>query len=198
MTIAVVGSGISGLGAAWLVAPEHNVRVFERDNRIGGHAHTHQITGPEGNVVVDSGFIVYNNETYPLLTTLFDALGVRSQATDMSFSLECERCRLVYSGLGLRGVFADPANVLRPNFLSFLAMIGRFLDRLHMLAPLSVGVVLFGIGWWLEAAFPGLGTTGWQMLGWGLFVSTALLYHTTFLGQLGGAYVGTPPVRYQG
>lgn len=57
----------------------------------------------------------------------------------------------------------------------------RFLDRLHMLAPLSLGIVLFGVGWWLEAAFPGLGATPWQMLGWGLFVSTVLLYYVTCL-----------------
>lgn len=57
----------------------------------------------------------------------------------------------------------------------------RYLDRLHMLAPLSLGIVLFAVGWWLEVAFPGLGTTRWQMVGWGLFVSTMLLYHVTFL-----------------
>lgn len=57
----------------------------------------------------------------------------------------------------------------------------RFLDRNHMLAPLSLGLVLFGVGWWLEVAFPGLGTSRWQMVGWGLFISTVLLYHTTFL-----------------
>ncbi len=126
MRIAVVGTGISGLGAAWLLAPKHDVRVFERDNRIGGHTHTRRVAGPRGSVAVDSGFIVYNETTYPLLTTLFEALGVRSQPIDMSFSFECERCRVVYSGLGIGGVFADPVNVLRPGFLRFLGMIGRF------------------------------------------------------------------------
>lgn len=126
MMIAVVGTGISGLGAAWLLAPKHDVRVFEREDRIGGHTHTHRVNGPCGSISVDSGFIVYNEETYPLLTTLFGALGIRSQPIDMSFSFECERCRVVYSGLGIGGVFADPANALRPGFLSFLAKIGRF------------------------------------------------------------------------
>ena len=126
MTIAVVGTGISGLGAAWLLAPRHDVRVFERESRIGGHTHTHRVNGPSGSVAVDSGFIVYNETTYPLLTTLFDALGVRSQPIDMSFSFECERCRVVYAGLGIGGVFADPGNLLRPGFLRFLARIGRF------------------------------------------------------------------------
>ncbi len=126
MRIAVVGTGISGLGAAWLLAPKYDVRVFERENRIGGHTHTRRVAGPRGSVAVDSGFIVYNETTYPLLTTLFEALGVRSQPIDMSFSFECERCRVVYSGLGIGGVFADPVNVLRPGFLRFLGMIGRF------------------------------------------------------------------------
>ena len=126
MRIAVVGTGISGLGAAWLLAPKHDVRVFEREPRIGGHTHTHRVSGARGAVAVDSGFIVYNETTYPLLTTLFGALGVRSQPIDMSFSFECERCRVVYSGLGIGGVFADPVNALRPGFLRFLGVIGRF------------------------------------------------------------------------
>ena len=126
MRIAVVGAGISGLGAAWLLAPKHDVRIFERENRIGGHTHTHRVGGPRGPVAIDSGFIVYNTETYPLLTTLFDALDILSQPVSMSFSFECERCRLAYGGTGVRGVFADPANALRPEFLRLLAMIGRF------------------------------------------------------------------------
>ena len=126
MRIAVVGTGISGLGAAWLLAPKHDVRVFERECRIGGHTHTHRVDGPGGPAAVDSGFVVYNEVTYPLLTALFNRLGVASQPIDMSFSLECERCRVMYGGLGARGVFADPSNALRPGFLGFLAMINRF------------------------------------------------------------------------
>ncbi len=126
MRIAVVGTGISGLGAAWLLAPKHDVQVFERETRIGGHTHTHRVAGPRGSVAVDSGFIVYNEETYPLLATLFAALGIRSQPIDMSFSFECERCRVVYSGLGVKGVFADPRSAFRPGFLRFLAQIHQF------------------------------------------------------------------------
>lgn len=121
-----MGTGISGLGAAWLLAPKHDVHVFERDARIGGHTHTRRVAGPRGPVAVDSGFIVYNEETYPLLTKLFAALGVRSQPADMSFSFECGRCRVLYSGLGVGGVFADPRNVIRPGFLGFLAQVQRF------------------------------------------------------------------------
>ena len=129
MRIAVVGAGISGLGAAWLLAPKHDVHVFEGQKRIGGHTHTHRVSGPRGPVAVDSGFIVYNPDTYPLLSTLFEALGVESQPTDMSFSLECERSGIVYAGSGPRGIFADPANALRPSFLGLLAAIGRFNRR---------------------------------------------------------------------
>ncbi len=129
MRIAIVGAGISGLGAAWLLAPRHEVHLFERERRIGGHTHTHRVRGPEGPVAVDSGFIVYNEVTYPLLATLFDRLGVPSQPIDMSFSLECDRCRVAYSGSGGRGIFADPANALRPGFLGFLAAINRFNRR---------------------------------------------------------------------
>ncbi len=138
MRIAVVGTGISGLGAAWLLAPKHDVHIFERERRIGGHTRTHRVNGPDGPVALDSGFIVYNEVTYPLLTTLFNRLGVASQPIDMSFSLECERCRAVYSGLGVRGIFADPANALRPGFLGFLAMIHRF-NRLGRRASAGVG-----------------------------------------------------------
>ena len=126
MRIAVVGTGISGLGAAWLLAPKHDLHVFERETRIGGHTHTHRVAAPWGSIAVDSGFIVYNEETYPLLARLFAALRVRSRPIDMSFSFECERCRVVYSGLGVKGVFADPHNAFRPGFLRFLAQIRRF------------------------------------------------------------------------
>lgn len=124
--VAVIGTGISGLGAAWLLAPAHDVRVFEREDRIGGHTNTRHVRGPGGTVALDSGFIVYNTETYPLLTSLFDALDVDCQPVDMSFSFECDRCGVVYSGLGAAGTFADPVNALRPGFLAFLAAIGRF------------------------------------------------------------------------
>lgn len=126
MKIAVIGGGISGLGAAWVLQPKHDVHVFERGPRLGGHTHTHLIDSESGPVALDSGFIVYNEETYPLLTTLLDLLEIESQPTNMSFSVECARCNLVYSGLGIGGVFSDPRNALRPDFIAFLAAIQRF------------------------------------------------------------------------
>lgn len=126
MKIAVVGGGIAGLGAAWLLEPKHDVHVFERARRFGGHTHTHEVQTDHGQVALDSGFIVYNEETYPLLTALFGQLEVESQPTNMSFSVQCDRCNLVYSGLGIGGVFADRLNAVRPGFLAFLASIQRF------------------------------------------------------------------------
>ncbi|MDE2444668.1 MAG: FAD-dependent oxidoreductase, partial [Alphaproteobacteria bacterium] len=74
--IAVIGSGISGLSAAWLLSQRHNVTLIEADGRLGGHANTVQVDVPEGQIAVDAGFIVYNNKTYPNLTALFDYLSV--------------------------------------------------------------------------------------------------------------------------
>ena len=125
-SIAVVGGGISGLGAAWHLAPGHDVHLFERAPRLGGHTHTHAVQTPDGPVSVDTGFIVYNETTYPLLTRLFDELGVESRPTNMSFSCRCDACDVVYSGLGVSGVFARRRNALDPRFLRFLASIRRF------------------------------------------------------------------------
>jgi uncharacterized protein len=126
LRIAVVGTGISGLAAAWLLSRHHEVHVFERDRRIGGHTHTVPVTGPDGDEVpVDTGFIVYNEVTYPLLVRLFDELGVATQPSDMSWSLRCERCDLEYAGDG-RGVFAQPRRAADPAHLRMLADLARF------------------------------------------------------------------------
>ncbi|MGB1804095.1 MAG: FAD-dependent oxidoreductase, partial [Miltoncostaeaceae bacterium] len=78
--IAIIGSGIGGLGAAWLLSRRHQVEVFERDARIGGHVHTTRVTGPSGErLALDSGFIVHNETTYPLLVRMLRELGVRTQ-----------------------------------------------------------------------------------------------------------------------
>lgn len=143
MRIAVVGSGISGLAAAWLLARRHEVHVLERDDRVGGHTHTvtldpdggparssaaNRLEGPAadaGRTHVDTGFIVYNEPTYPLLSALLDELGVETQTSDMSWSLRCDRHGLEYAG-SPRGVLAQPGNLASPAYLRFLADIGRF------------------------------------------------------------------------
>lgn len=129
MNIAVVGSGISGLGAAWLLSARHDVELFEARPRLGGHTHTVHVDGPDGPVGLDTGFMIFNRTTYPLLTRLFDRLEVPSQDTDMSFSVECGACRLAYSGGGWRGLLAQPLNAVRPGFLGMLNDIRRFAQQ---------------------------------------------------------------------
>jgi uncharacterized protein len=120
MRVAVIGSGISGLGAAYLLARAHDVEVFERDTRAGGHANTVFHHG----LALDTGFLVHNERNYPLLGRLFAELGVATHESDMSFSVACSGCGLEYSG---RRPFAQPANAARPGFLALLWEIGRWL-----------------------------------------------------------------------
>lgn len=120
MRIAIVGSGISGLGAAHALSRVHDVEVFERDSRAGGHANTVTHDG----LALDTGFLVHNVRNYPLLTRLFRELGVATHESDMSFSVSCSGCGLEYSG---RRPFAQPSNAARPPFLSLLWEVGRWL-----------------------------------------------------------------------
>ena len=97
--IAVVGAGVAGLTAAYLLHREHDVTLFEKENRLGGHAHTHAVPTPDGRILgLDSGFIVHNNATYPQLLRLFAELGVATQDSTMSFGVSCQECGLEYSG----------------------------------------------------------------------------------------------------
>jgi uncharacterized protein len=120
MRIAIVGAGISGLGAAYLLARAHEVEIFERDPRPGGHVNTIAHDGLQ----LDTGFIVFNERNYPRLVRLFSELGVRTQPSEMSFSVGCDRCSLEWSG---RRPFAQPLNAASPRFLAFLAEVSRWL-----------------------------------------------------------------------
>ncbi len=129
--VAVVGSGIAGLAAAHALAPWARVSLFEADVRFGGHAHTVDITLPDalGQPVkhgVDTGFLVYNQRTYPELVRLLDAHGVDTAPAEMSFSVQSAADGLEWSGSNLDGVFAQRRNLLRPRFLSMLAAVLRF------------------------------------------------------------------------
>lgn len=126
MRIAIVGSGVSGLVAAHLLHRRHDITVFEADDRIGGHTHTVDVELGAERHAVDTGFIVYNEHTYPNFTRLLEKLGVASQPTEMGFSVSCERTGLEWASRGLNGVFAQRRNLLRPSFRRMLGEILRF------------------------------------------------------------------------
>ncbi|MFE9559689.1 NAD(P)/FAD-dependent oxidoreductase [Streptomyces sp. NPDC006487] len=132
---AVIGGGVSGLTAAYVLARSHEVTLYEADDRLGGHAHTHEVKGPDGVVrAVDSGFIVHNDRTYPQLLRLFGELGVATRPTTMSLSVHCEGCGLEYAGArGPRGLFARRRSAVNPEYLRMLARIPAFHRRARRL-----------------------------------------------------------------
>ena len=125
-TIAVIGSGVAGLSCAWLLDPSHHVTVYEGDDRIGGHSHTVQAPTRHGAVPVDTGFIVFNEATYPNLTALFTHLGVATKATEMSFGVSLNDGALEYGSARPLAIFAQPSNLARPRFWSMLYDLVRF------------------------------------------------------------------------
>ncbi|MEO6470838.1 MAG: FAD-dependent oxidoreductase, partial [Aeromicrobium sp.] len=125
--VAVVGSGVSGLTAAYVLRKSFDVTVFESDDRMGGHAHTHTVAEAESTYRVDSGFIVHNDRTYPWLTKLFGELDVDVHATEMSMSIHCDECGLEYAGgRGGKGIFAQRRRIFDPRYLRMLLEIKRF------------------------------------------------------------------------
>lgn len=126
--IAVIGSGVAGLTAAYILQNEVDVTLYEADGRLGGHAHTHELTDDRGHTVnVDSGFIVHNERTYPHLMRLFAELDVATQESEMSMSIRCGGCGLEYAGArGLGGLFPNVANAGNPRFLYLLTEVVRF------------------------------------------------------------------------
>lgn len=124
--IAVVGAGVSGLAAAYLLSRNYRVDLFEKEARLGGHTHTVLVDAPGGPVALDTGFLVHNDRTYPNLVRLFTEIGVTTRDSDMSFAVACPRTGLEYSSRGANGFFAQRSNLASPAHLSLLKEIVRF------------------------------------------------------------------------
>ena len=144
---AVIGAGVSGLTAAYLLQRVFDVTLYEAEQRLGGHAHTHDIPVGDGRVLaLDSGFLVHNTRTYPCLTRLFSELAVATEDTEMSMSVRCERCGLEYAGSrGPLGLFPATCSLARPDYLAALAAVpGFYRDARRLLRSLDSGTVSLG------------------------------------------------------
>ncbi len=140
MRIAVIGSGISGLSAAWMLSQSHQVTLFEAQPRLGGHTNTVDVHVDGHRFPVDTGFLVFNERTYPNLIALFDRLGVASVESLMTFSVQAEDGAMEWCGTDLSTVFAQKRNLLRPRFLGMLMDIlrcNRELTAAHLAGELG-------------------------------------------------------------
>lgn len=126
MKIAVVGAGISGLAASYILSKKYEVDLYESDSRLGGHAHTVEVIEGTNSVPMDSGFLVYNELTYPHLTAFFQHLGVETVASDMSLSIQAKKADIEWNGTDINRVFAQRKNLLRPQFYKMLLDVLRF------------------------------------------------------------------------
>ncbi|WP_327728583.1 FAD-dependent oxidoreductase [Streptomyces sp. NBC_00487] len=202
---AVVGAGVAGLTAAYVLGLNRHVTLYEADDRLGGHAHTHELTSPQDGRVhrVDSGFIVHNRRTYPYLLRLFDELGVATQESEMSMSVRCEGCGLEYAGArGPAGLLARPRTLLRGSYLRLLAEVPAFHRAARRLLaespedPLTLGAFLDreGFSGYFRAHF----MTPVVSAVWSCDAATAQLYPAAylfrFLAHHGMLSVGGSPV----
>jgi predicted NAD/FAD-binding protein len=126
MKIAIIGSGIAGNTIAYHLNKTHDITVFEAGSYIGGHTHTHQIKHEGRDYAVDTGFIVFNDRTYPNFIALLNELGVNWQPSDMSFSVHCEKTGFEYNGTSLNSLFAQRRNLFKPSFYKLIGEIMRF------------------------------------------------------------------------
>jgi len=153
--IAVIGAGISGLGAAHLLAADHRITLFEAEPRLGGHART-VLAGKRGDQPVDTGFIVFNYVNYPMMTRLFDELQVPVAKSDMSFGASLDGGAFEYGLKNLKAVFAQPSNALNPQFLGMLRDVMKFnanalkVARAHPDATIGEFLAALGTGAWFR------------------------------------------------
>lgn len=136
MKIAVIGSGIAGLGAAYLLSREHDVTLFEKEARLGGHTHTHRVSQEGREYQIDTGFIVFNPGNYPLLSQLFAELGIESQPTTMGFSVQNAASGLEYNATNLDAMFCQRRNLFSPRFIRMTRDILRFYKECQSLLSL--------------------------------------------------------------
>jgi predicted NAD/FAD-binding protein len=148
--IAIVGTGVAGLVCAHLLHRRHEIEVFEAAERIGGHVHTVDVEIEGERRSIDTGFIVYNEITYPLFSALLRKLGVPGRPTNMSFGVSCERSGREWASHGVRSIFAQPSNLLRPSFRRMLREILRFNHEARLLLERDEEKV--ALGDWLLAA----------------------------------------------
>ena len=148
--IAVVGTGIAGLSAAWLLDQAHDITVYETENRPGGHSNTVDVALGGRRAAVDTGFIVYNDRNYPNLVALFEHLGVPTKASNMSFSASLDDGAFEYAGSDINGLLGQRSNVVRPRFWRMIRDVLRFYAEAPKLldTDLSIDVTL---GDYLEA-----------------------------------------------
>ncbi len=136
MRIAIIGSGIAGLTAAWRLCNRHEVTIFEANDYVGGHTATVDVEWQGRQYAIDTGFIVFNDWTYPQFIGLLDELGVGWQNSNMSFGLSCQHSGLEYNGTSLNTLFAQRRNLWNPRFVGMLVDILRFSRRApDLLAP---------------------------------------------------------------
>ena len=142
MKIAVVGSGISGLSAAYYLSKNHNVDLFEKENHFGGHSHTIDLNIGTNKIAVDIGFIVFNFKTYPNLVKFFDENKIEIEKSDMSFSVSLRNTMFEYCGKGLKGIFANKSNLFNPKFLRMFYDIIKFYKKCDNFNELDENITL--------------------------------------------------------
>jgi len=150
MKIAIIGTGISGLGAAWLLNDLHDITVYEKASRLGGHSNTVEVDYDGVSIPVDTGFIVYNELNYPNLTALFKHLGVATEESNMSFAFSTPNSSVEWCGDNLNTIFTYRRNALRPRFLSMLTNIIKF-NRLSFVDLMAGKLSGLSLGEYLES-----------------------------------------------
>ena len=142
MKIAVIGSGISGLSAAYYLSKKHKVDLFEKEDHFGGHSYTLDILINEKKISVDIGFIVFNHQTYPNLINFFLENEVNIEKSDMSFSVSVQGTSFEYCGRGLKGMFSNKSNLFNVSFLKMFFDIIKFYNHCDRISDLNQEITL--------------------------------------------------------